>query len=320
MAHPARIDVHQHIVPPLYAAWLRSRGLDAGGLPIPEWSAESALAMMDARGIARGVLSVSAPGVHLGDAAEARRMARALNEFTAEVARARPDRFGFFATLTLPDIEGALAEVAYALDHLGADGVVLLANAQGRYLGDPEFAPLFTELDGRGAIVFVHPAALPGPQVPGLPAFVADFLLDTTRAAAELVRAGVMRRHRDLRIILAHAGGFVPYAAERLALTLAFLVGRPVEEVRNELRRFYFDTALSTPAALPSLLAFAAPGHVLFGSDSPYAPPLVVEHFATALDTYDGLDAAGHAAIDRANALALSPRLAGGAPEGASHA
>jgi predicted TIM-barrel fold metal-dependent hydrolase len=320
MADPARIDVHQHIVLPAYAEWLRSRGLDAGGLPIPEWSAQSALAMMDARGIALGVLSVSAPGVHIGDAAEARRMARLVNELAAEVVRAHPDRFGFFATLTLPDVDGALAEAEYALDHLGADGVVLLANAQGRYLGDAAFAPFFAELDRRGVVVFVHPAAPPGPQVPGLPAFIADFLLDTTRAAAELVRAGVMRRHRNLKIILAHAGGFVPYAAERLALTLALLGGRPIEEVRDELRRFYFDTALSTPAALPSLLAFAAPGHVLFGSDSPYAPPFVVEHFTTALDGYDGLDAPGRAAIDHDNARALFPRLAGGAPQEDSHA
>jgi len=304
-----RIDVHQHVVPPAHAEWLRARGLDAGGLPIPAWSTESALAVMDANGIATGILSVSAPGVHLGDGAEARRKARAVNEFTAEMVRTHAGRFGFFATVTLPDVDGALAEAAYALDELRADGVILLANADGRYLGEPEFAPLLAELDRRGAVVFIHPAALPAPALPGLPPFVADFLLDTTRAAIDLVRSGAMRRHPGLRIILGHAGGFLPYAAHRIGVTLAFLGQRPLDEVLADLRRFYFDTALSTPAALPSLLAFAAPGHVLFGSDSPYAPPMVVEHFTRELDAFPDLDGPARAAIDRASALALFPRL-----------
>lgn len=75
-----------------------------------------------------------------------------------------------------------------AFGALGADGVILLANYDGTYLGDPVYDPLLSELDRRGAVVFVHPTAPPGPGVPGVPPFTADFLLDTTRAALNLVR------------------------------------------------------------------------------------------------------------------------------------
>jgi predicted TIM-barrel fold metal-dependent hydrolase len=234
-------------------------------------------------------------------------MARRVNELVARAAQDHRARLGFFATLTLPDVDGALAEAEYALDTLGASGVILLANAHGGYLGAPEDEPLLAELDRRHAVVFVHPTALPGPAVEGIPPFAADFLLDTTRAAYQLVQNGAMQRHPNLRIILSHAGGFVPYASHRLAMGVTAVTGRPPFEVLEDFRRFYFDTALSgTPAALPSLLAFAAPGHVLFGSDWPFAPDVAVSYFTSQLDAYDGLD---HAAVDRGNAEALFPRF-----------
>ena len=183
-----------------------------------------------------------------------------------------PGRFGFFASVPLPDVDGAVAAATYALDTLHADGV-LLANARGSYLGDPAFEPLMSELDARRAVVFVYPADLPGPAMPGIPPFAADFLLDTTRAAYNLVAHDVPGRYRRVRFILAHAGGFVPYAAHRMAISLAGDgVSNPAEPL-DAFRSFYFDTALSgSPTALPSLLAFAHPGHVLFGSDWPFAP------------------------------------------------
>jgi len=313
---PRRIDVHQHLVPPAYAAWLRSRGVqDAGGRELPHWSVEDALALMHDHGIASAVLSVSTPGVHLDPGRrhdpDARAMAREVNEFAARVARDHPGRFGFFATLPLPDVDGALEELAHAFDTLHASGVMLLANTHGRYLGAPEDEPLFAELDRRRAVVFVHPSELPGPRVDGMPPFAADFLLDTTRAAYRLVHGGVVRRYPRLKIILSHAGGFVPYASHRLAAAITADTQRPPHEVLEDLASFYFDTALSgSPAALPSLLAFARPGHVLFASDWPYAPPIAVAWFTGQLDAYGALDAGGHAAIDRSNVEALLPELA----------
>lgn len=304
-----RVDVHHHVVPPFYADWLRSKGFDASGLPIPQWTADAALALMDSQGIASSVLSVSTPGVHLGNDADARRMAREVNDFSADVVASHPGRFGFFATLTVPDVESAIEEACYALDNLHADGVTLLANTHGVYLGELDLEPLFAELDRRGTVVFVHPNALPGPPLAGVPSFAVDFLLDTTRAAVNLVRTGVVNRYPNLKIILAHAGGFVPYAAQRIAITVSFLTSRSVREVLSDLRTLYFDTALSSPSALPSLIAFAPPGHVLYGSDWPYAPTPVVEMFTRELDVYGGMSPTVLAQITRTNACALFPRL-----------
>lgn len=307
-----RIDTHQHIVPPMYARWLHDNGVRAGGLPIPGWSEHDALAFMDRAAIETGILSVSTPGVHLGDDAEARSMARRVNEYAAEVVARFPGRFGFFATLTLPDVEGSLAELAYALDVLKADGVVLLANVDGVYLGDPAWDALFAELDRRDAVVFVHPSQLQGVQpIEGLPPFAVDFLLDTTRAAVRLCTSGTMQRSPNIKVILAHGGGFLPYAAARIVTTTAAPAQAEGLDIRADLRRFYFDTALTaSPYSLPSLLAFAEPGHITFGSDWPYAPERAASSYISMFERY-ALDTAVRSSIDRDAATALFPRLAG---------
>ena len=306
-----RIDVHQHLLPPAYTTWLRAKGVHAaGGRELPQWSPQQAIALMDAYGVGTALLSLSTPGTWLGDSDEAAAMARQVNEFGAELVKDRPDRFGYFATVPLPDLDAAVDVAVQALDELAADGVVLLANNDGVYLGDPAHEPLLAELDRRGAVVLVHPSELPGPTVPGLPPFAADFLLDTTRAATNLVLHGVPRRYPNLKIILSHGGGFLPYAAHRITAALVAETGRGLEEVLADLRGFWFDTALSgSPSALPSLLAFARPERVLFGTDWPFAPELAVAYFTGEYDRYPGLDAAGHHAVDRGNVLALFPRL-----------
>ncbi|MBS0341310.1 MAG: amidohydrolase family protein, partial [Proteobacteria bacterium] len=181
-------------------------------------------------------------------------------------------------------------------------------NVRGVYLGDPSFDPLMEELDRRKAVVFVHPSELPTPPVPGIPPFVADFLLDTTRAGINMCRQGWMERYPSVKIILSHGGGFIPYAAERMARMCS--ADGNAERGIELLRRFYFDTALSSsPYALPSLLAFADPSRITFGSDWPYAPKARSLHFAQLLDAFE-LSAQTRAAIDRANAQKLFPRLA----------
>jgi 6-methylsalicylate decarboxylase len=303
-----RIDTHQHIVPPDYGRWLVARGITAGGLAIPTWSVAGAVELMDDNGISTGIVSLSTPGVHLGDDAEARSKAREVNEFTAAVVGKHPDRFGFFATLTLPDVAGAIAEAAYALDTLKADGVILLSNVRGTYVGDASWDPLMEELDRRQAVVFIHPAQPPGPEVPGIPPYAADFLLDTTRAAITIAKNGCLERYPNLKIILSHAGGFVPYAAERIAHVCA-ADGRNADGIAR-LRRFYYDTALSSsPYALPSLLSFADPSHITFGSDWPYATKKAASHFTRLLDGFP-LTGFLRQAIARGNAEKLFPRLA----------
>ncbi len=308
-----RIDVHHHVLPPTYVAWLKEEGIhDAGGRALPDWSVQSTLDLMGKFEIETGILSVSTPGVclrpHVGKNDEGRARAREVNEFSARIAHDNPGRFGFFATLVLPDLDGAIAEASYALETLHASGVILLANTHGKYLGDESDNPLFAELDRLGAVLFIHPSELPGPGIEGIPAFAADFLLDTTRAAYKLVRNGFLQRYPNLKIILSHAGGFVPYASHRMAAAVSQDTGRPIDGVLQDFRSFYFDTALSgSPAALPSLLAFAKPGHVLFGSDWPFAPQAAVAYFTGQLDAYTALDESGRKAIDRDSAAALFP-------------
>lgn len=313
MEFPARIDVHQHIVPPVWAEHLAARGLDSGGWAIPAWSSQSAIAMMDQQGIAVGVLSVTAPGVHLGDDEAARDLARAVNEYGAEVVKDHPDRFGHFASIPLPDVDAAVAEAVHSLDTLGADGVVLMSNARGKYLGDADFEPLWAELDRRSANVFVHPAQPPMTLLPGTPAPLADYVFDTTRSALNLVLNGVMSRYPNVRVILSHGGGFLPYAAYRFSGLTSTVVDRDrtAEDVLRDLKRFYFDTALSaSPSALPALLAFAEPGHVLYGSDWPFAPQDAGTYYNNFLEGYPDYAPGQAEAIDRGNAETLFPRLA----------
>lgn len=322
MSRARRIDTHQHVIPPRYADWMHEKGIRPGGIDLPSWSESSALKFMDGHDIQTGILSLSTPGVYFGDVAEARSWAREINEYCAGVVSRRPDRFGFFATLTLPDVEGALAEAAYALDELHADGIVLLANNDGRYLGDPDFAPLLDFLHRRSCAVFVHPGELPADEVPGIPTFTADFLLDTTRTAISLILSGSMDRYPDIKFILAHAGGFVPYIAYRILLTVLNTKNKAqqlwtladqkhqVPKHLAVLKQFYYDLALSaSPAALPSLLEVADPDHITYGSDFPFAPAPAIGFINKQYENYP-LNSALRKAIDRGNSEALFPRLA----------
>lgn len=271
------VDTHHHVVPPAFRDWLVDRGLYVGRQVA--WTVPAALAMLDAHEIATAIVSTGPIGVTL-PAADRASKAREVNEVTAEMARGRPDRFGFFATLPLPDVDAALDEVRVAFDELDADGVAVPTNVEGRYLGDPAFEPVLDELDRRRAIVFTHPTAVAGSTpAPGIPPYVADFLLDTVRTAVDLVRTGSTERHPHLRIILSHGGGFLPYAAQRLSTAPHVWGERTPEAVLSELRRFWFDTALTaSPASLPALLAFAEPGHVLHGTDWPFAEDEIAVH------------------------------------------
>lgn len=307
----ARIDTHHHCIPPLYRKVLTVAGIDeAGGRALPDWSPEASLETMDALDVGTAILSVSTPGTtFLPAAADAAALARDLNDYTSGIVANQPDRFGFFATIPMPHVDESVAETVRALDVLHADGVVLLANSDGVYLGEDGQDDLFAALNARSAVVFIHPADLPGPVIPGVLPFAADFLLDTTRSAYLLVRNGIRRKYPNIKFILSHAGGFVPYASHRMAVAITSDTGASPADNLDDFAGFYFDTALSSsPAALPSLLAFAKPGHVLFGSDWPFAPLPASQLFAAGLENYP-LDSATRAAIDHGNATALFPRL-----------
>jgi predicted TIM-barrel fold metal-dependent hydrolase len=265
MSAPYRIDVHHHLVPPFWVETSSRHCGDPSGRNSPAWSPAALLAFMDTQQIATAVLSLDASSATGWQGEAGRDTARRVNELGAELVAWRPDRFGSFATLPLPDIDAALREIEYAFDTLGADGVVLLSNYAGRYLGDPVFDPLWAELDRREAVVFVHPAKPPIPVMEGVPAPIVDYPFDTTRTAVLLVMNGVMARCTQVKIILSHAGGFLPYHAHRFA-ELASIVRTDVSAstgLLENFRSFYFDTALSSsPALLCALRSFALPAHL----------------------------------------------------------
>lgn len=314
----ARIDVHHHILPPEYLSALEGIGVTASaGVPFPAWSPQDSLDLMDRHGIAAAVVSISAPGVYFGDRGFARGLARRCNEYAADMAREHPGRFGAFAVLPLPDVDAALEELAYALDELGLNGVALLSSVDGRYMGDPAYDALFEELDRRGAVAFMHPDAPPGGAAPGvsLPPSLIDFVFETTRAVASLLFSGTLERCPNLRLILPHAGGTVPFIALRLCLGQFWpgLMEQVPQGVIAYLKRLYYDTALAAaPFALRSLQELAEGSHILFGSDYPFAPELATVANVGGLRDYDGFDADALEGVFRRNAAELFPRLGGG--------
>ncbi|WP_242911156.1 amidohydrolase family protein [Actinomadura terrae] len=312
--HGGRIDTHHHALPPAMRRWAIDHGLlpPEGGPRWGNWDLAKTLDTMDAVGIQTGVASAPAPPTAFRDRELAASGARVFNESLAELVRDHPTRFGFFAYLPLLHVDLAVKEAAYALDELGADGVLLMANADGRYLGDPVFEPLFAELDRRSAVVFTHPVGLADARpVPGIEEWIADFMLDTTRTALSLIGAGTLDRHKRLSVILSHAGGFLPYIGGRVEHAGRVGEGPNPEAFRRAVRRFYYDTAMpASPYSTPTLLAATGHKQLLYGTDWPQVLAPEVARAAKLLDDDPTLNAKAHAAVNRGNALRLLPTLA----------
>jgi predicted TIM-barrel fold metal-dependent hydrolase len=312
-----RIDVHHHLIPPAFGQAFAAHGLTTvAGAPLPRWTPDRSLSVMDENGIATAILSLSAPGVHFGSEEEASALARDCNEYAAGLAARHPGRFGFFAVLPMPDADRAAREAAYALDVLNADGIVLLGSTRGVFLGDPSLDELMAELDRRAAVVFVHPNVHATSETLSLaaPQFFVEFVCDTTRAATNLVFTGTLERFPNIRFILAHAGGFLPYIAWRLSLgnLIPAIAERAPAGILEYLRRFYFDTALSpSPFAMAALGRLVDLSHILFGSDFPFAPEPMTASQVGSLDGLADWDEAMRSGVARGHALALFPRFAG---------
>jgi predicted TIM-barrel fold metal-dependent hydrolase len=298
-----KIDVHHHIVPKEYLATLASVGIkNAVGEPFPQWDIENTLAFMDRQGIAVAINSISVPGIYFGDNDFTQKFGRKCNEISARIVNEYPNRFGAYAILPLPDIEASIVELEYALDTLKLDAVVLFTNFGGIYLGDAYYDDLFYELNRRKAVVFVHPSVPPLDTLPVIikPA-VLEFVFDTTRAIVNLIHRGAVKRFPDIRFIFSHAGGTVPFIAWRIAY------GN--KKIINQLKRFYYDTAVSaTPYALSSLMRLVESTQVLYGSDYPFSPERVVTLMNDGLQNYD-FEREALTKIVQQNALTLFPRF-----------
>jgi 6-methylsalicylate decarboxylase len=310
------IDVHHHILPDYF--WLATNDAHSpvGGIAPPPWSKESMLSYMDDAAINVAVTSISTPGVHMGNDAAARQLARRVNELGAELIQERPDRFGGFAALPLPDVDGALRELEHGLDTLKLDGVVLFSNARGIYLGDRLFKPLFDELERRKAVAFVHPTASPDPSAHGLglPDSLIDFTADTTRAIAQLHYGNTFARTPNVKYIFSHAGGTIPYLATRFGIVDEMNVIAGAEErgtAADTLRRLYWDTALSwRPPVLRMLRSVVGIEQVVFGSDYPYLRRDLAVKCRGEVQASPELNADEARAILSRTALRLFPRLA----------
>ncbi|HUL83067.1 MAG TPA: amidohydrolase family protein [Gammaproteobacteria bacterium] len=316
MSNANRIDVHHHFLPPEFLAYLKRTGTPwTGGPAVPEWNVDLALETMDRYQIASAVASV-VPHTYFGDTAAAIHWARHCNDFSARIVQEMPDRFGAFATLPLPDADGACREIEHSLDVLKLDGVVLYSSYGVQYPGDPQFDSVFAELDKRKAIVFIHPNTIvPGSIVPKLtlPWAVVEFVMDTTRCITNLLYSGTFERYPNIRYVVAHAGGTFPWIAWRIAMAGQMLHDWQVTMPKGPmhyLQKLYVDTALSVSDQVMAGLDKLLPqSHVLFGSDWPMAgtPALHAEH--AYLSSTSALDETRRRAIDRGNALALFPRF-----------
>jgi predicted TIM-barrel fold metal-dependent hydrolase len=313
---PGIIDTHHHVFPPRYARRNLERLLDDSPLLPPsvylEWSASDALERMDHAGVATAINSITSPGICFEDS-DARAEARDCNEFGAQLARDFPGRFGMFAAIPLPDTEGSLRELEYALDILKLDGVGVLTSYAGKFLGDPVFAPVFDELNRRRAVVFVHPTAPCGVGlIPGLSRATLDFPMDTTRTIASLVLGGTFARCRDVRFIFAHGGGMIPSVAQRIEATLRRLspgerAATAPEGLVRLLRRQHYDLAsvVLSPAAMAGVMKLFPVSRLLYGSDEPFNSTVKMSSALSAL----GLSPSAQHNVRRGNALRLFPRF-----------
>jgi predicted TIM-barrel fold metal-dependent hydrolase len=311
---PSLIDVHAHFLLPEYVAAAERAGhLRPDGMPAwPKWTARRHLDLMDANGIAKSVLSVSSPGVHFGDDFRAQVLARRVNDAAAELRRDHPGRFGFFASLPLPDVEGALVEADYAFDVLHADGIVLTSNAGGQYPGDPSWDRLWKSLNDRSAVVFLHPTSPPQWRQVALdrPRPMIEFLFDSARAVTDLVLTGIFARYPDLRFIVTHAGGVLPLLGERLdqfQRSYPTAVTDDLPSVSAQLKDLWYDVAgTPVPNQLTALEAVAGEDHLLYGSDHCFTP---VDAVAQQIAALDGSQVAhGWRARTTANAVRLLGR------------
>jgi predicted TIM-barrel fold metal-dependent hydrolase len=308
-AAKTRIDVHHHFLPQFHVDAMMAPGRRAAGSP-PRWSPASSLEDMDKSGIATAVLSIVQPGIWFGDnVEEARGLARQLNEYGARLVRDHPGRFGLFAVIAPPDVQGSLNEIEYAFDTLKADGIALLTSYQSKYLGDASFAPVYEELNRRKAVVYVHPTSPDCCRglVPGIPPSSIEYATDTTRTIAHLVFSGTAMKFPDIRWIFSHSGGTLPFLTGRFVRLAEERKPADLPEgPLPEFKKFHYELAQgNTPGQIAALLKLVSISQVLYGTDFPFRDD---GELNSGIAEWGFTPAERHA-IERENALALLPRL-----------
>jgi 6-methylsalicylate decarboxylase len=287
-ASPRIIDIHRHFMSPAFLKVLNAKsGHKVDGFtnffPLGQWKDYSPardIETMDRQGLATAYVSTTSPGTWFGNRDETRGLAREMNEFGAKMASDYKGRFGLFALLPFPSVDDSLKEIEYALDTLKAPGVGLLTSYGNRWLGDPAFQPVFEELNRRKAIVYTHPIDAPCCQdlpLTGVTPTTLEFPTDTTRAILSLIASDAATRYGDIRFIFSHGGGTLPAIIGRVGVggpdDLADNLAKPAAPNSRlyHLRRFYYDTAMSTnPVQIQALKQIAGVSQILFGTDYPF--------------------------------------------------
>jgi len=298
-AQTFRIDVHQHFSSPGWLAEVTKRNM--GNANMRTWTPEIALNELDKTGTAAAMLSLTRPGIWFGDVAIARRLARESNEYGAKLVSDRPKRFGLFASLPLPDVEGCLREIEYVFDTLKVDGIAVMSNYGDIYLGDPRIAPVMDELNRRKAIVFEHPVREDREN----PLNGIELVTETTRTIHSLLYNTTVVRCPDIRFIFSHGGGTLGNSIGRMGN-----MGQKLPKgLMYELQKFYYDTAGAvSPSTLLSYKAFAPVPHILFGTDFPLGGGGIA-NILKGLQDNGGFSVSELRAIQAENVLALIPRL-----------
>jgi 6-methylsalicylate decarboxylase len=318
VASPAAriVDVHHHIFPPRYVNdhfEQISKSIGTFAAKVQDWSPRSAVERMDQAGVATAINSMTSPGVWFEDGDVARARARVCNEFGAQLSRDFPGRFGMFAAIPLPDTDGSLKEIEYALDVLKLDGVGLLTSYAGKLLGDPAFTPVFEEINRRKAVVFVHPTmSCCGNPMPGVSPPTIEFPMDSTRTITNLLFSGGFARYSDTRFIFSHGGGMLLPIVQRLYGAAAQM--KPEERAvkmpmgpEYELTRQHYELASIgfNPAGVAGLRKLMPNSQLLYGSDEPFLSTVQMTDAVQKLD----FSADELAAVQRGNAVRLFTRL-----------
>ncbi|MEO5741170.1 MAG: amidohydrolase family protein, partial [Vicinamibacterales bacterium] len=303
-ARPQRIDIHHHFAPPAWIAEVKGRPLLQTANA--NWTPAQSIEDMDRGGVAAAVVSITNPGLWFGDATVTRRLARACNEYGAQLVQDHPTRFGLFAAMPLPDVDATLKEIEYACDTLKSDGVALLTSYGDTWLGNPAYRPVMEELNRRKAVVHVHPTAanccrnLEYGAAPGS----IEYGTDTTRAIIGVTFSGDAARFPDIRFIWSHAGGSAPFLAGRIEGGSRNLTDRMPNGFMHEAKKFYYDTAGAVNrGALASLLQLVTASQVVFGTDFP--PGGTSLEIAKALAEVGFFNGSDLSAIERENAMRL---------------
>ena len=313
------IDVHTHFIPDSYLRELADVGITTKeiGFPMARWVESERLELMDRNDIQTEVLSLSSPALRYFKDGKAASVARSLNEELAGIVQEHPTRFGGFAILPLPDVDASLREIEYSLDHLKLDGVAVMTNYDGVFLGDPRFAPVMDELNRRGAVMFVHPTEGPSNDilVQGYPAPAFEYPAESTRMVVSLIDSDTIARCPDLRIIVSHGGGTLPLIKPRLAVLLPWKRKEDpqagAERVNAAIDSLYFDTAIvSYPASLAAIHAMHDVSKLLTGYDLPFFPATEIATSLENLTAFPGYSASDRDRILAGNALGMLPRLA----------